>query len=148
MVPLNTRRTALLQETCQIGDHEELFTLAAAAADVGVWEYNPVDGYLYTHPVLLDMLGLSDREIPVSLDEWLRNVHPDDRWRARESTRLMIDGVEPQSRQLRRMLHRDGTIRYFLSRSMSLGDPSSFDHIVVGAEIDVTELFEERRHTS
>ena len=142
MIPVNGRRLAVMMETEHVADTESLFTLATAGADIGVWECNTETGYFYAHPVLLDMLGLDDRQIPLNIDEWLENVDPEDRTRARQNARRLTNGQVSRIRELRRMVHTDGTVRHFLSRAVTITHADGFHRSVIGAKIDVTELFE------
>ena len=141
MIPLNGRRLALAMETEQVTDSESLFMLATAGADIGVWECDTATGYFYAHPVLLDMLGLDDRQSPLNLDEWLENVDPEDRIRARQNARRLANGQATRVRELRRMVHKDGTVRHFLSRVTTVTHADGIHRSLIGAEIDVTDLF-------
>ncbi|GEM_PF-3548746 len=142
MIPVNGRCLAVMRELEHVTDPESLFTLALAGADIGIWECNTATGYFYAHPVLLDMLGLDDRQCPLNLDEWLEKVDPKDRTRARQNARRLTIGQASRIRELRRMVHSDGTIRHFLSRAVTITHADGFHRSVIGAEIDVTELFE------
>lgn len=142
MIPANGRRLALEAETEHMTDPESLFMLATAGADVGVWECNTATGYFYAHPVLLDMLGLDDRQLPVHLDDWFEHVDPVDRSRARRNTADLACGQTSRLRELRRMVHRDGTVRHFLTRVVTIPHKDGMHRSLIGAEIDVTELFE------
>lgn len=145
MIPINGRRLALAMETEQVTDPESLFMLAAAGADIGVWECNTATGYFYAHPVLLDMLGLDDRQMPLNLDDWLENVDPEDRLQARQNTQRLACGQASRVRELRRMVHNDGTVRHFLSRAVTITHADGLNRSLIGAEIDVTELMRPSR---
>lgn len=142
MIPVSSRRLGLAMETESSTDPESLLLIATAGADVGVWECNTATGYFYAHPVLLDMLGLTDRQLPLNMDDWIEHVDPNDRNRARTSTQRLASGQTSRVRELRRMLHTDGSVRHFLSRVVTIPHPDGLHRSIVGAEIDVTELFE------
>jgi two-component system sensor histidine kinase/response regulator len=53
--------------------------LALSAAGAGAWEYfHETDHYVLSDS-LLELLGWNPEQAPVSLNEWLQQVHPDDR---------------------------------------------------------------------
>ena len=95
---------------------DDRYRRAAAAGGVGIWDWNLATGEIYVDPILKEMLGYQDHEIRNHLDDWGRLVHPDDAAAVLERAQAHIAGETPLYELEHRMLHRDGSIRWFLAR--------------------------------
>ena len=140
------RATEALQES------EKRYALATLAGSVGVWDWNLDSNDIWIDPVLKRALGFADSDIDNRLDAWLSHVHPDD------TGRLLIDAhMHAHSNTLafeneHRMIHRDGSLRWFLARgsAVRLGDGRAVR--IIGTNTDITERknaeirLEETRH--
>src|SRR5206468_11682892 len=80
-----------------------------------------------------------DAEIGNHLDDWRARVHPEDAERmmaeALSSTNCGSDGYELEQR----MLHKDGSVRWFLTRGSVMRRVDGTPHRVVGSSVDITE---------
>ncbi len=132
------RTIQFIRETEFVPNFEELFTVATAATDVGVWEWNIADAFFYAHPVLLDLLGLGDRDLPGDLYEWLLNVHPSDQKRVTTLTQRFLNGELAEIQDIRRMLDKAGRTRHFYCRAVPITCSSGVPQRVIGVEVDVT----------
>ncbi|MGC1953063.1 MAG: PAS domain-containing protein [Gammaproteobacteria bacterium] len=118
---------------------EKRYALATSAGRVGTWDLD-----LATHDMHLDsnlkaMLGYADHEIENRLEDWDRYVHPDDREQVMEKVQAHLRGLTPEYEVLHRMLHRDGSIRWFVARGTALRDDEGRPCRLVGTDTDVTE---------
>ena len=118
---------------------EDRYRRATSAGGVGVWDWNLVTGDLYADPVLKALLGYEDHEIPNRADDWRRLVHPDDLPSARERSQAHIRGEAPSFEYEYRMLHRDGSIRWFLARGVATRDEHGTAVSIQGTHIDITD---------
>ena len=66
------------------------------------------------------MLGFGDDEIGLSRDEWTQLMHPDDFGRSCRGRRSTSMAVLPAFEMEHRMLHQDGTVRWFLARAAAI----------------------------
>jgi len=112
---------------------------ATSAGSVGVWDWNLVTGELYVDPVLNALLGYDEHEIPNDADNWRRLVHADDAASARERAQAHIRGEAPSFELEYRMLHRDGSIRWFLARGLVTRDEHGTAVSIAGTHIDITD---------
>jgi len=112
---------------------------ATSAGSVGVWDWNLVTGELYVDPVLKALLGYDEHEIPNDADNWRRLVHADDAASARERAQAHIRGEAPSFELEYRMLHRDGSIRWFLARGLVTRDEHGTAVSIAGTHIDITD---------
>ena len=90
-------------------------------------------------PILKDLLGYQDHEIGNHLDDWGRLVHPDDAAAVSERARAHIAGETPSYEIEHRMLHRDGSIRWFLARGSVTRDAQGHPVSMAGTDTDITD---------
>ena len=116
---------------------EQRYALATAAGRAGVWDWNLDTGHIYVDPRLKALLGFEDREIANEIDDWMLRIHPDDRPLVTARVQACMSG-ETQTFELdRRMLHKDGTHRWFVARGSIIYDGRTAR--LVGTDTDVTE---------
>jgi PAS domain S-box-containing protein len=118
---------------------DERYRRAAAAGGVGVWDWNLATDEIYVDPVLKQMLGYQDHEIRNQLDDWGRQVHPDDAATVLERAQAHIAGQTPIYEVEHRMLHRDGSVRWFLARGCATRDSEGRAVYLAGTHTDITE---------
>jgi PAS domain S-box-containing protein len=118
---------------------QERYQMATRAAGVGVWDWNLQTGDFYLDPNLKALLNYSDEEIPNDPTTWLSHVHPDDRQPALEAIQAYLDGQTPGYRFEYRMLHKDGSVRWFLTRGMGIRDEHGQAIRLLGTDMDTTE---------
>ena len=121
-----------------LSESEGRYALATAAGRVGVWDWTVETGEIYVDPSLKALLGYEDREIRNHLDEWGRLVHPDDRALVMERAQACIDGTSNEYEVEHRMLHRDGSICWFLARGWAVRRHGVAVRII-GTDTDITE---------
>lgn len=114
------------------------YGLAAIAGSVGVWDWNLATNDIYVDPSLKQLLGYSDHEIANHLDDWGLRVHPDDGERVMAAAAAHMDGRTPAFEAAHRMVHRDGTIRWFLARGVIVEREAGRPVRMVGTDTDIT----------
>ena len=118
---------------------DQRFRRATAAGGVGVWDWNLATGEIYVDPILKQLLGYEDHEIRNHLDDWRRLVHPDDAAAVLRSTQDHIAGETPLFEVEHRMVHRDGSLRWFLVRGLVTRDAEGRAVSIAGTHTDVTK---------
>src|SRR5262245_7497726 len=118
---------------------EDRYRRAAAASGVGIWNWDLATGELFLDPILKEMLGYEDREIRNHLDDWGRLVHPDDAAAVLELARAHIAGEAPVYEIEHRMLHRNGSVRWFLARGSVIRDAEGRPIAITGTDADITD---------
>jgi len=118
---------------------EDRYRHATAASGVGIWKWHLATGELYMDPLLKEMLGYEDREIRNHLEGWGRLIHPDDAAAVLELARAHIAGEAPLYEIEHRMLHRDGTVRWFLARGSVIRDADGRAVSITGTDSDITD---------
>jgi len=118
--------------------HKERYTRAISAGKVGVWELNIKTNKIYIDPELKAMLGYAKHEINY-LDEWMQIIHPDDRLTIKNQAQNYLRGSISQYEIEHRMLHKNGSIRWFLARGTVLQDANGNPYCMLGSDTDITE---------
>jgi PAS domain S-box-containing protein len=119
-------------------ESEQRYALATAAGRVGVWDWDLRTNDIYVDPRLKALLGFDDREIPNRLELWGERVHPDDRALVMERAQSHIDGATPAYEVEHRMVHKDGSTRWFVARGTALYEDGRPVRLV-GTDTDITE---------
>jgi PAS domain S-box-containing protein len=122
-----------------IDSPEERYRRATVAGRVGVWDWNLASDEIYVDPILKEILGYRDDEISNRFDDWGRLVHPDDAEAVMAKAQEHIDGKTPFYQVEHRMVHRDGSVRWFLARGSVTRDSTGKAVTMVGTDTDITE---------
>ena len=123
----------------ELRESQERYALATSAGHVGAWDWNLETDEIYLDPNLKAMLGYADHEIRNHLDEWGRFVHPDDVEEVMAKANAHLEGLTPHYEVAHRMLHKDGSIRWFLARGTAMRDADGKPYRVLGTDTDITE---------
>ena len=123
----------------------ERYVLATAAARVGVWDWNIKTGEFYLDPVIKGFLGYEDHEIPNDLDIWATYIHPDDRDAVMKAAADVIDGRAAEYMFEHRMLHKNGSVKWFMVRGKVIRNSLGRAERFVGTDTDITERRELER---
>jgi PAS domain S-box-containing protein len=118
---------------------DDRYRRAAAAGGVGIWDWNLATNEIYVDPILKQILGYEDREIRNHIDDWGRVVHPDDGAAVFASAQAHIAGETPLYEIEHRVIHRDGSIRWFLARGSVTRDAAGVAVSMAGTDTDITE---------
>ncbi len=137
-VSIRTDITAQKRLAQQVQRSNERFELAAAAAGIGVWDYDVVAGTLVWDD---RMYGLYGRHRSGGLEpytRWSESVHPEDRAPSEKALQDAIDGhadFEPQFRIVRP----DGEERQIKAMARVVRDADGRPLRMIGVNFDVTD---------
>ena len=123
----------------RLGESEERLRLAVEAAEVGLWDVDPVNDQLYWPPRVKAMFGISPG-VPVSMADFYAGLHPEDRGFVTDAFARAID---PQQRALydveyRTVGRQDGLIRWVAAKGRGLFDANQRCVRVIGTAIDIS----------
>jgi PAS domain S-box-containing protein len=118
---------------------QERYELAVCAGEVGVWDWNIETNEIYIDPNLKAALGYTDLDIENHLENWYNLVHPEDRLRVFAAIKTHLEGLTPQYEIEHRRLHKDGSIRWFLSRGTAFSDAEGKPYRMAGSDTDITK---------
>ena len=119
-------------------ESEERYALAVSGANDGIWDWNLTTGAAYFSPRWKAMLGYRDDEIGRDIEEWFSRVHPDDDTGLRKALEAHLTGREAQFEHEHRMLDKNGTPIWVLSRGLAVRDAGGKATRMAGSLTDTT----------
>ncbi len=118
---------------------EERYALAARGSNDGLWDWDIRSNRVYYSGRWKSMLGCEEDEIGDRLEDWTGRVHPDDQENVKARIAAHIDGQQPQFEAEFRILHKDGSYRWFLARGLAVRDEGGSATRMAGSQTDITE---------
>jgi PAS domain S-box-containing protein len=118
---------------------EDRYIRATEAGRVGVWDWDLKTDKMFVDPWLKNLLGYEDREIQNTIDDWGSKVHPDDAELVMAEAAKHLDGGTDRYEVEHRMVHKDGSIVWFLARGTALRDDQGRPYRMTGTDTDITE---------
>jgi two-component system sensor kinase FixL len=127
------------QAEAALQESERRYALATTAGSVGVWDWNLETNEIYVDRALKRTLGFADDDIEHHFDAWSKHTHADDADRLRQDAQAHIHGGTQFFENERRMVHRDGSTRWFLTRGSAVRQPDGRVTRIIGTDTDITE---------
>ncbi len=118
---------------------EERYELAVRGGKEGLWDWNLVTNEIFYAAPWKSMLGYDEHEITNRPEEWLNRVHADDLTRLNQEFTSHLKGLSDHFASEHRMLHKDGTYRWVLSRGAAIRDSSGTAIRVAGIQRDIND---------
>jgi formate hydrogenlyase transcriptional activator len=116
---------------------EERLSLAADAADVGLWSMNLDSGRFWLTGKTRELFGFADDDV-VNFDRLLDIIHPDDRELLRQKVQDIIQSKE-EGRVEYRIIRADGSISWMVSRGRVRHNASEGGDYLMGVSLDISE---------
>ena len=123
----------------RIRDSEERYAVIAHGVNDGLWDWNVNKNKVYFSPRWKAMLGYENQEIGDTPEEWLRRIHPDDADHVNTKLSIHLEGKTPHFEDEHRMLHKDGTYRWMLTRGMAVWHENGKVVRIAGSQTDITD---------
>ena len=125
---------------------EERYSLAVAGTNDGIWDWELTTHCVYYSPRWKSMLGYKEEEVGSSPKDWLDRVHPEDRKRLKAAISAHLQSREPHFEHEHRMLRKDGSYNWVLTRGFAVRDALGKPCRMAGSQSDITDrkLAEER----
>ncbi len=121
-----------------LADSEVRLRLAVEAGNIGLYDRDLATNYSNISPEWKSQLGYKEDELPNDLSVWETRLHPDDKEAVLSRLDAYIEGKFPFYEAEYRLLHKDGTYRWILSRGLlHKNDDGKADHLI-GSHIDIT----------
>jgi len=138
------------QTKLALQESQKRYELAAEGAKVGVWEWNLETNEMFIAPNLKALLGYGDHEIPNRMSDWTQLVLPDDMENVNQAIEAYLAGRYSRLEVEHRMVHKNGTIIWFLARGKGQRDHNGKISRIIGSNTDITarkkaELAREKR---
>jgi len=113
--------------------------LAAAAANVGLWDWDPETNNVVFSEQWFRQIGAADAEVEPNLRAWLRLAHPEDESRLRAAFLAFAAQPDAGFEATFRLRHHDGNWRTMLARGVPAAPASGGSRRLVGVQLDVTD---------
>jgi diguanylate cyclase (GGDEF)-like protein/PAS domain S-box-containing protein len=134
-----TRLTERARFEEALRESEERYALAARGASDGLWDWDLRSNEIYFSTRWKTMLGFVDGEITDRAEEWFERVHADDLKNLKAEIEAHIEGLTSHLETEHRVLHKDGSYRWMLSRGMVVRDAEGKAYRMAGSQTDITE---------
>ena len=122
-----------------VRESEERYALAARGSNDGLWDWDLETRHVYYSTRWKAMLGYEDPEIGDSPEEWLSRVHKEDRAALETELAAHWDaGAAAECSVEHRLLHKDGSYRWMLSRGVVERDAQGKAIRMAGSQTDIT----------
>jgi two-component system, LuxR family, sensor kinase FixL len=123
----------------QLNTAAERQDMATKAASIGVWEWHSQTDRLYVDPHLKLLIGFENHEVPNTRSAWMSHYHPEDVEKIMVMVQACISGETRSIEVEHRMVHRDGSTRWLLTRGAKVRDDNDGTVKLLGTCVDVTE---------
>jgi diguanylate cyclase (GGDEF)-like protein/PAS domain S-box-containing protein len=140
------KRTSVLQDITErrlaesaARETEERWKLALESAGDGVWDWYVEAGTEFFSKRLLQMCGFVDADINSNPAEFDDRTHPDDMEQLRQARLDHFEGRTPSYQSERRILCKDGTWKWVLSRGMVISRDANGNPLrMIGTFTDIS----------
>ncbi|MEF8766513.1 MAG: PAS domain-containing protein [Candidatus Accumulibacter phosphatis] len=119
---------------------EERYALALRGSSDGLWEWNLASGEMLLSPRWKSMLGFADSDLPDCREQWRERIHAADLATVEAALQANLESAGEPYEQQYRMLHRDGSTRWILSRGTVVRHASGKAYRMVGLDTDITRI--------
>lgn len=119
-------------------ESEERYALAARGANDGLWDWNLITKEVYFSPRWKQMVGVTEFDVINKSEEWFKRVHAEDVAALKLAVMAHIEGNTEYLEHEYRMLYRDGTYRWMVSRGMAVRDAAGKALRMAGSQSDIT----------
>jgi len=120
-------------------ESEERYALAARGSNDGLWDWSLSANVVHFSPRWKAMLGYQEGEIGDRPEEWFDRIHDADRERVKKEIAAHQKDLTPHFESEHRVLHKDGSFRWMLSRGVAVHDVSGNVLRMAGSQTDITE---------
>ncbi len=118
---------------------EERYALAVRGTNDGLWDWDLRTGRVYFSPRWKAMVGATEEDVADTPEEWFARLHPEDAARVRAKLDAHLEGRTTRFEDEHRLLHRDGTYRWFLSRGFAARTADGTPYRMAGAQTDTND---------
>ncbi|MGE4093542.1 MAG: response regulator, partial [Candidatus Binatia bacterium] len=138
LAALRQRVADLEKEQEALRTSEERWQLALCGSTDGLWDWNIKDQTLFLSLRWKEMLGFTDEEFCNDLEEWRKQVHPDDLGPTLKAVEDHLTKRTDFYTCEYRLQCKDGSYKWILSRGHALWDENGNPIRMVGIHTDLT----------
>lgn len=116
----------------------ERFGLAAKAAGIGVWDFDPIANTLVWDEEMYSLYGITPNDFEGAYQAWTRCIHPEDLEQAGNDLQLAMAGEKEFDTEFR-VIHPDGSTHYIAGKATVIRNEKGIPTRVTGINYDITE---------
>ena len=123
----------------EIEERETRFQLAAEAANLGIWDLDPISGNLVWDDQMYSLYGVKKEDFEGVFEAWEASVHPDDKERSAKEINSAIAGKTKFDSQFR-VIFPSGEVRHIRALAKATFDDKGVCNRLIGTNWDITEI--------
>jgi len=118
---------------------QESYELAVRGANDGLWHWDLLTNRLFFSARWKTMLGYEEQEVGDSPDAWFRLIHPEDLERVQTKIRRHLKNLTPHYEDEHRILHKNGSYIWTLSRGLAVRDAAGVATRMAGSQTNISD---------
>src|SRR5689334_12700396 len=122
----------------QLRTSEMRYSLSAQGANDGLWDWDLQTNRIYYSERWKSIIGLSAEQVADDPREWFDRIHAEDRPHVEQALAAHRAGETAQFECEYRLLHRDMSYRWVLTRGMAVRDELGRGTRMAGSQTDIT----------
>ena len=126
--------------TKEINTLNQRLKLALESANMGVWDYDPVNNILIWDDKQFEIFGIDKNSFEGLYSAWVNAIHPEDRERASQESQAAIANKHDFNSEFR--IIKNGEVHYLKGQAIALLDSKGNVIRMIGVNYDVTEFKE------
>ncbi len=130
-----TERKEAAQEAVRLS---ERVTLATRAAGMGIWDWDLLDGQISWDDQMFGLYGRTRGDFERAYEAWLSSIHPDDRERCDQESKLALEGLSDYESEFR-VIWTDGSLHYLKAIGEVYRNEAGRPVRMLGVNFDITE---------
>ncbi len=134
-------RVMVRERTKELAESEERWKFSMEGAGQVVWDWDIQIDKIFISQKWNEMFGSKNKGTFFDTEDWLNQIHEDDRGDIREIMDEHLSGVKPHYEKIHRVITKNGSIRWVLSRGKVFERlPDGKPKRVIGTATDITKL--------
>jgi PAS domain S-box-containing protein len=125
------------QQIQSIRESEERYALVVKATRDGIWDMNLAEKTLFVSPRWKEIFGYHDIETPVTVDDWMHVIHPNDRVRALRMVASLVSREAMAVQAEIRIKHRNQGYIWVYLHCLAIYSPDGALVRVTGSVADI-----------
>ena len=118
IIGTHTDITAIKLTEAALQESEQRWQFALEGSGDGIWDWKTTQDIVYFSKPWKKMLGYAPDDIGENITEWQKRIHPEDAPAMQDALLKYLSGELPAFYSEHRMLCKDGTYKWVLSRGM------------------------------
>lgn len=128
-----------LRTEAALRESEAQLALVVEEVKAGYWDWDLISHTLYFSPEWKQQIGMDEKEMLSSWEEWRNRLHPNDRESVSTAIENYIAEHHPVFDMEFRLRHQDGSYRWIHSRGGLLRDHNNHPYRMLGINLDITD---------